>query len=333
MKKDKKKVIGIAASIVVLVLLVCLWKIGKRLDVPTEKKQEETICLLPDSNVYTMFHDTCNATPKSMDWIPDEDTIEYGILNDETAISESDTKISLESGEKYHKYIDLEQHIEEKGYYSLIVFDNFKQISFLVDGKEMEHCTVGLEYGEEISVPLTIEHLEDGYHRLVFIWLCGVNRSFEEEELEESDYFDACCMWTDVEVGTGQWQPECVSYDGRYFQECNMLVNLQSRYGVDNIVENIIHPKSGDKEIFATVGNNSNDERLEKILWAICDFEQVPIDNSGNYCMYAEVPKNQFISQGIPFGEKTDRSYGYQVFVMDLASGEIDYTNRVLVQR
>lgn len=250
----KKIVIRIAASIVAVILLVCLPRIGKRINAPAKEAQQESVCLLSDSDVYTIFDDICNAAPKNMDWLQDENTIEYGVLNDKTAVSESDTKISLESGEKYHRYIDLEQHIEEKGAYTLVVFDNFKQI----------------------SVPLTIGHLEDGYHRLVFIWLCGVNRFFEKEELEEGGYLTACCTWSDVEVGTSQWQPECVSYEGEYFQECSMLVNLQSQYGVDNRVENIMYPESDDK---------------------------------GNYCMYTQVQKNQFISQGIPFGEKTDKSY------------------------
>lgn len=325
LKRNRKKLTGIILCSLLIVLLVCLWQ--------KENKQDQLVYTLLDSNVYTEFDDTCKAVPKSMDWIPDENTIEYGVLN-ENGISESDTKISLKSGEKYHKYISLQQHIEEKGDYSLIIFDNFRQISFLVDGKEMNHCTVSLEYGEEIMVPVTIEDLEDGYHKLIFIWLLEINRSMEEKELEEqSNYPVSCCLWADVEIGSGQWEPEYVTYEGQYFEGCNMLVNLQSQYGVDDKTEYIVHREAEHKELFATVGNNSDEEISKKILWAICDFEQIPIDDKGHYCMYVEVPKKKFISQAIPIGKKTDKLNNYQVFIMDLENGEVDCSGRVLVER
>lgn len=319
--KNKKKTVAVVAGMLV-VLLVC---------VLVRNLKQQFVYTLSDSEVYTEFEDECNAVPKHMDWIPDENSIEYGVINDQ-GISECDTEISLKSGEKYHRYVSLKQQVEEEGEYSLLIFDNFRKIPFYVDGREMEHCTVKLKYGEEILVPVTIDELADGYHNLIFIWLGEINRPMDKKALEEQFYTPVSnCMCVDVEVETSEWQPECGTYAGEYFQGCSTVVNLQSQYGIDNKTEYIVEMKSGQERLFATVGNTSEDEMSKKILWVINDFEQVPIDDK-NYCMYVEVPKDKFISQAIPIEKEAGRPCSYQVFIMDLESREIDCSERVVVK-
>lgn len=318
---NKKRIVAIVVGLLI-VILACMLILSLK---------QQFVYTLSDSEVHTEFEDVCNAVPKSMDWIPDENSIEYGVINN-NGISECDTKISLESGEEYHRYVFLKQQVEEEGEYSLLVFDNFRKIPYCVDGQETDHCTVKLKYGDEIMVPVTVNGLADGYHNLIFIWLGEINRPMDKEALEEQFYAPMSnCMWVDLEVGAGEWQPECGTYAGEYFKGCSTVVNLQSQYGIDNKAEYIVEMKSDQDSLFATVGNTSEDQMAKKMLWVINDFEQVPIDDK-NYCMYVEVPKDNFISQAIPVEKHLVELQSYQVFIMDLESKEIDCSERVVVK-
>lgn len=310
----KKKHICILMSFIILAtcLGVVLWL-----------HKDNSIYLYRDENVYTDFSIKLNGRSKSIPGLPVENTIESGIVNEE-AICEQNYSVEIKSGEQYNRFIHLKQNMEEEGDYSLVVFDNFKQIPFKVDGKEMNYCTIHLAYDEELHVPVSIDNLDNGIHRLVFIWLFNVNKKLSEKEVSELDYLVfSSGLWTDVIVGGDENEVSYPIYQREFFEECNNSISIQETDQEDSLWQGMIHAKSEDKKIYLTAGNTISENITRTILWGLCDYEQITLNENGDYCVYAEIPEGKFISQPISYEEDIPTSHTYQAFSMDLDTGEI----------
>lgn len=319
---NRKKGIYILGSSIILLLILCF-------GVVFWLCKDNSIYLYRDKNVFTDFHTKLNGHTKSIPGLPVENTIESGIVNDE-AICEQNYSVNIKSGEPYNRFIYLKQNVEKEGDYSLVVFDNFKQIPFKVDGTEMNYCTIHLTYDDELYVPVTIDDLNNGCHRLVFIWLFNVNKKLPEKKVSELDYLVlSSALWTDVIVGENENNVPYPTYQGDFFEECNNTISIQATDQEDSVWHGIIQPNFNDNRIYLTAGNNNSENTARTVLWGLCDYEQITMNPNGDYCIYAEIPEGKFISQPISYETSTPTSHTYQTFSMNLDTGEIAYSDSV----
>ena len=98
----------------------------------------------------------------------DKRIIDYGSWGENSQYMH-DTTIYLENN-TLHTFLVFTNNMGKQFNCTLVIFDNYKQIDFEVDGKLMRQCTVSVENGTEIDIPITLSSLEEGKHDLVF---CG----------------------------------------------------------------------------------------------------------------------------------------------------------------
>lgn len=312
--KKKQKFLVILLSVAVLCIMVSVIYLAVN---------SPQISMLSDDLVYTEFQKQLEKETKNIPGLSEDNSIEMGIAN-QLGVCEQDQRVNLDSGETYERFVCLQQNIEKTGCYSLVVFDNFKQIPFCVDGIKMNQCTISLKYGEALNVPVSIDGLEDGVHRLVFVWLFNVNKNFSKKEISEYDYTDlTSALWTDVVVGEDTWNLDTVLYDRNFFDNCSTDINIMNQDGADDRWMGWLDAEKRGGKFYVTAGNNTDEKISKTVVWLMSDYEQVPIDQKGNYCLYAEIPQNKFISQPISYKKNTDVSHTYRAFSMDLDTGDI----------
>lgn len=66
----------------------------------------------------------------------------------------------LEEGETFSKFISIINNMGADWCYTLIAFDNYRQIPFFVEGKELVTCSVKVKNGESVQVPVEIRNFE-----------------------------------------------------------------------------------------------------------------------------------------------------------------------------
>lgn len=291
--------------------------------------KDNSIYLYTAENVYTDFHTKLNGQSKSIPGLPVENTMESGIVNNK-GICEQNCSVEIESGAQYNRFVCLKQNLEKEGDYSLVIFDNFKQIPFKVDGKEMNYCTIHLAYDEELYVPVCIEGLKDGTHRLVFVWLFNVNKKIPKKKVAELDYLVfSSGSWTDVIVGEDRTEVSYPVYQREFYETCNNSISIQEKDREDNLWHGIIHANTKDRKIYLTAGNITSENTVRTVFWGLCDYEQITMNENGDYCIFSEIPKGKFISQPISYKDNASVSHTYQIFSMDLDNGDINYSDSV----
>lgn len=147
--------------------------------------------------IYTEFSETYNGEVKVMDGFEGKMYYSYGLWGENSEYMQ-DTTVYLENN-KLRTFMSFTNNMGKQFNFTLVIFDNYKQIDFEVDGKLMKQCTVNIKNKSDINIPITISSLEEGKHDLVFaVFLDTYMELTDEERLQTGGYcvkVSGCCWW------------------------------------------------------------------------------------------------------------------------------------------
>lgn len=145
--------------------------------------------------IYTEFSETYNGEVKELDGFEGKTYYSYGLWGENSEYMH-DTTVYLENN-KLRTFMSFTNNMGKQFNFTLVIFDNYKQIDFEVDGKLMKQCTVNIKNKSDINIPITISSLEEGKHDLVFaVFLDTYMELTDEERLQTGGYcvkVSGCC--------------------------------------------------------------------------------------------------------------------------------------------
>lgn len=251
-------------GVLVLLLLLSLALSGcgkQRSNNSTLRSNEE----IDFPEIYTEFNESYNGEVKKMDGFEGQTYYSYGLWGENSQYMH-DTTIYLENN-TLHTFLVFTNNMGKQFNCTLVIFDNYKQIDFEVDGKLMRQCTVSVENGTEIDIPITLSSLEEGKHDLVFAVFLNTYTELTDEERLGTGPSDGALRCLAV-VGNKEEFPDAFNY-----------------LGVDRIearTNGIVINKFNGNENFIEVGNL--DEETESCAIIFMDnFEQINLLNTQSY--------------------------------------------------
>lgn len=171
----KKKKIAIVMLLVLITLVGCQKESIKETGKETEKE-------------YTQFSE---KVPNASDYAGDVsqgDSVGYGILNSDGKV-ETDNVYYLEQEDAFKRFINIGNFMGRDMSYKLLVFDNYEQMEFEVEQKKTDVCSVYIEKGKELSIPVTLTGLKKGMNDIIFLIVFNAEDNLSEEErLDTSDF-------------------------------------------------------------------------------------------------------------------------------------------------
>ena len=177
-----------------------------------------------------------------------------------------DTTIYLGENDSIDAFLSLKNSLGEQYNFTVVVFDNYEQIEFEVDGVSMKQCTVKIENGGDINMPIKISSLDNGKHELVFGILVNTYKTLTTEERLHTGSQDDALVCTAI-VGNN----EEVVESGEYLHVDTITARTNG----------IVLNKVDGKEYSIEVGNLDNN--LKKCAIIVLDnFEQVNIFNDSD---------------------------------------------------
>lgn len=149
--------------------------------------------------------------------------------------------------------------------FTLVIFDNYKQIDFEVDGKLMKQCTVNIKNKSDINIPITISSLEEGKHDLVFAVFLDTYMELTDEERLQTGGTALRCL---AVVGGKEVFANKFTY-----QEFDMI---EAR------TNGIVINKFNGNEYFIEAGNLDGETESSAIIF-MDNFEQINLLNTQSY--------------------------------------------------
>lgn len=291
----RKKIAGTIGMTLLFLILTQQPFSEKNIDVYAEN-------VLDGVTVHTQFSSHAPKEPKEQDYLPDANSISYGILN-ENGDAEVEETYYLPKDECFKKYISLKNCIGEEICYTLLAFCNYKQIPLYIEGKNMPHCSVKVKHGERIQVPVEIRDLQEGKNDILFVWFIDTNKTLTQAELESiNDNGNALELRCTVYVGESNTPNTDLELQDNleYLEGVNNTITIQKEYGKDNMSLDKIALSKRHSQIYISAGNYEKNI-CKCVVLLLKDYSQVKID--GKPYKYLEIPSESHVS--IPFSLDT----------------------------
>ena len=149
---------------------------------------------IEDSNVqiYKEFNDELDTEVKTLDMnTQGQAYIDMGVYY--KSICKNDGEINLQSKEPFSGFYSIINEMNETKNFTLVILDNYRQTEFEVDKKLMKSCTFCLGDGNSIDVPIRINELSDGVHRLLFLIF---SNTYTKEKYDKDEFINGAVQAT-----------------------------------------------------------------------------------------------------------------------------------------
>lgn len=213
--------------------------------------------------IYTEFSETYNGEVKVMDGFEGKMYYSYGLWGENSEYMH-DTTVYLENN-KLRTFMSFTNNMGKQFNFTLVIFDNYKQIDFEVDGKLMKQCTVNIKNKSDINIPITISSLEEGKHDLVFAVFLDTYMELTDEERLQTGGTALRCL---AVVGGKEVFANKFTY-----QEFDMI---EAR------TNGIVINKFNGNEYFIEAGNLDGETESSAIIF-MDNFEQINLLNTQSY--------------------------------------------------
>lgn len=213
--------------------------------------------------IYTEFSEMYNGEVKVMDGFEGKMYYSYGLWGENSEYMH-DTTVYLENN-KLRTFMSFTNNMGKQFNFTLVIFDNYKQIDFEVDGKLMKQCTVNIKNKSDINIPITISSLEEGKHDLVFaVFLDTYMELTDEERLQ-----------------TGGTALRCLAVVGGKEAFANKFT-YQEFDMIEARTNGIVINKFNGNEYFIEAGNLDGETESSAIIF-MDNFEQINLLNTQSY--------------------------------------------------
>jgi hypothetical protein len=133
-----------------------------------------------DKEIYTEFEQHYQGDILHLNGFEDQNYYDMGLWKDSTALH--DSTIYMNANEPFGCFFSISNKLGTNYNFTILVFDNYEQIEFTVDNDSMTKCTVNINNGSSINVPITIPSMQEGKHDLVFVVFVDTYRDLTENE-------------------------------------------------------------------------------------------------------------------------------------------------------
>ena len=236
---------------------------------------------------------SCAKTPRlnrKLLPISTDGAISYGLYGVDGEI-ETVKHFQIDSGSTFEKVLSFGNLIETRRDYKLLIFANYQQLEFSVDGrKPATDFDFVADPQEHVQYTLTFPKLEDGFYDLLFLIIKDPkNESLDEEYRKQTDLSHLISMRYSLQVGeesrsvenSSKKEHPCTentTLDGVFLNQdpavLGRLLTLECQAGEE--IPLVIH-----------VGNKSN-ETKEYMVFLLYDWKQTPIDSE--QAVFLQIP-------------------------------------------
>lgn len=326
-KRNKQKIFN---SIVLVIVITVLGLFSTFFPYGSAEEEVYAQNVLDGEKIYTHFSTHAKGEGKRMEFSPGEESFEYGILNEMGKVEVGYT-YKLEEGEIFSKFISIINNMGADWCYTLIVFDNYRQIPFFVEGKELVTCSVKVQNGGSVQVPIEIHDFEKGKNELMFVWIVNTNEDLTKSEWDYTNWANAAYLRCDVCVENEDdiWLEPSDRWE--YFDDLHCDVNIQGTYGEDMMEVDKIVLEEGNDTVYVTAGNYE-DATIKRVVVVLKDFQQIDIGEQP--FVYLEIPPQKFVSLPVSLGINDKNPHEVLAIVMNASEDNMfgtAFSNRVVI--
>lgn len=223
------------------------------------------------------------------------ENISYAILNKNGIV---------ESGSTYHlkensleKFINIANYVNIDMEYNLLVFVNYKQVSYEVDGTKQDIFTSYIAQNSDIQIPIKIDDLHAGLNDIVFLIIPNPNKNLQNEVNNET-LEDVLYLRCNAIVGENRVKnyvyDDLSSIDGS-----EIPVAIQAKENNDMADFNAYDLELNNvKDVYITVGNNM-ESKEEFAVILLDNWKQIPILGQDSIFIQLESNKSVQIPESI----------------------------------
>jgi hypothetical protein len=228
--------------------------------------------------------------------------ISYGLYGMDGEI-ETDKHFQINSTSVFEKILSFDNLIEYERDYKLLIFANYEQIDFSVNGEDPNSCyDFSAEPYELTQCALTFPHFDDGFYDLLFIIVKDPNNvNLDEDYRKRTDMSHLTSLRYSLQVGTNDLvneEPIMNTYDTT---EDGTLDGVFLNQNSDELrrLLTLECELFEEPELFIHVGNQSDDMK-NYVVFLLYDWQQIPIMSQD--MLYFSVP--QMSRETLPFNLK-----------------------------
>lgn len=284
------------------------------------KEAENKSAYYDNVKIYTEFQTQFAGEVRMLEGFENQSYYSMGLWDNNSNYFH-DTTVSLKENEEFSMFLALLNCMGEKYNYTVILFDNYQQIEFEVDGELMNQCTVCIENGDELYIPIKINSLVNGKHDLIFAVFVDTYKTLTDEERIYTGDHDGVLRCTAI-VGN----ENAVQHD-----------NIQG-LRVDTVsarTNGVVLNKMNGEEYAIEVGN-LDEKPMNNVIIVLDNFMQVSIsdDNSLYECILLNPGEEVIIPLEEYFPKIESDNTEHEITVISISdienSGKVFFSNRIL---
>ena len=284
------------------------------------KEAENKSAYYDNVKIYTEFQTQFTGEVRKLEGFENQTYYSMGLWDNNSNYFH-DTTVSLKENEEFSMFLALLNCMGEKYNYTVILFDNYQQIEFEVDGELMNQCTVCIENGDELYIPIKINSLVNGKHDLIFAVFVDTYKTLTDEERIYTGDHDGVLRYT--AIGGNE---NAVQHD-----------NIQG-LRVDTVsarTNGVVLNKMNGEEYAIEVGN-LDEKPMNNVIIVLDNFMQVSIsdDNSLYECILLNPGEEVIIPLEEYFQKIESDNTEHEITVISISdienSGKVFFSNRIL---
>jgi len=216
--------------------------------------------------------------------------ITYGLYNMDGEI-ENGHHFEIKSDETFEKIFSFGNLIEVERDYRLLIFSNYIQVDFSVDGRmPTSYFDFTAKPNEHIDFTFSIPGLQDGFYDLLFVIVKDPNNlSLDEEYRKQTDLSHLTIMRYSLQKGEDKPNTEVPVINVLDTSEDTMLNGIFLNQHSDKLQRllTLECDSNEDNNLYVHIGNQTEEEH-EYIVILLCDWNQISIDLQN--MIYCSVP-------------------------------------------
>lgn len=284
------------------------------------KEAENKSAYYDNVKIYTEFQTKFTGEVRKLEGFENQTYYSLGLWDNNSNYFH-DTTVFLKENEEFSMFLALLNCMGEKYNYTVILFDNYQQIEFEVDGELMNQCTVCIENGDELYIPIKINSLVNGKHDLIFAVFVDTYKTLTDEERIYTGDHDGVLRCTAI-VGN----ENAVQHD-----------NIQG-LRVDTVsarTNGVVLNKMNGEEYVIEVGN-LGEKSMKNVIIVLDNFMQVSIsdDNSLYECILLNAGKEVIIPLEKYFKKIESDNTEHEIMAICISDiengGKVFFSNRIL---
>lgn len=239
---------------------------------------------------YTTFKAKVDETNISYLDVARESSISYGIL-DSDGMVETNGVYTLTAGESFERFLDIGNFIDQDMKYKILMFNNYKQTDFSVNGDSLQSYEVNIEKQKALQIPFEIDNLVTGLNDILIVIVVNSDTNLSKEE-------------RDTTLGMNMVYLRCNIYVNDENIASSPITEIPT---VPDATQEIIIHKDIDKDnvvlptvsldinqplnYFITVGNR-NEKETEFVVILLEDWKQKEIFEGQDF-LYVKIPAGE----------------------------------------